>query len=525
MGEVLDGAARRYGDWFDAAESAFVADYRELSPEAGEVWARLSDRQGPWFRVAGLGYADAERACEELVARGFAEPPAAEDGPGPWLATTPLTLLRPLAGLGGSAALAAVHARLHDAGLLASALGPVVRPARMDVFRRICLWYFGNAWDGPKTLLLAELGLLKHVPYPLDDDGRLFRSREDFDGALWLIRAEAAVAQAGDVEALAEVARGLFERPRPANAAWQRRHDRVVGALGAALERAGALDLALAVWGRGWRPPARERVVRIIAAQRRTEAALAMLSEVARCPRDESEAEFARAFRPRLQRKVGLRPAVSPVQPVRELTLRCPPGLPAERRALEALAPRGFEGAHAENRPWRILFVLTVWDAIWAPVPGAFHHPFHAGPEDLLDPSFREARAPLIAQCLDAVRGEGWREVMLERLRTWRGTVNRMVVWSEADEPLFERFLCSLSADAVVAVVDRMASDVQAWSTGFPDLVLWDSAGRMLLREVKSEGDRLQANQIRWLGILSGLGLDAAVLNLVGLDAPESELG
>jgi hypothetical protein len=46
----------------------------------------------------------------------------------------------------------------------------------------------------------------------------------------------------------------------------------------------------------------------------------------------------------------------------------------------------------------------------------------------------------------------------------------------------------------------RLAYDIRANRTGFPDLIrFWPAQRRYEMVEVKGPGDRLQDNQIRWL--------------------------
>ncbi|MCZ0445848.1 hypothetical protein OZH93_24550, partial [Escherichia coli] len=94
-----------------------------------------------------------------------------------------------------------------------------------------------------------------------------------------------------------------------------------------------------------------------------------------------------------------------------------------------------------ENTLINSLFGLLCWEAIFHPLPGAFFHPFHAGPADLLAPDFHTRRAERFAACLARLDDGSWRDAMCHTYRTKHGLQSPFVYWGVLDEPLLEQAL------------------------------------------------------------------------------------
>ena len=72
---------------------------------------------------------------------------------------------------------------------------------------------------------------------------------------------------------------------------------------------------------------------------------------------------------------------------------------------------------YVENSLINSLFGLLCWPAIFAPLPGAFFHPFQRGPVDLLNDDFQQRRAELFEACLDRARRRPLRATIRAALR------------------------------------------------------------------------------------------------------------
>jgi hypothetical protein len=155
---------------------------------------------------------------------------------------------------------------------------------------------------------------------------------------------------------------------------------------------------------------------------------------------------------------------------------------------------------YVENTLLNSLFGLLCWDAIFAPLPGAFFHAFHAAPADLLEPEFRQRRSQQFARCLARLENGSYRDTILHTFETKAGIQSAFVFWGALTRPLLELALDCLSARHLRLVFERLLADIRTHRSGLPDLMqLWPAEQRYRLIEVKGPGDRLQDNQLRWL--------------------------
>ena len=539
---LLEEVERRYADLLAPAEESFLADFRRLGSDARRLYVRLASRRGPWFRLDRLRYRDVdlEAAEPELVAAGFAGRAGAElvaerlarlrrDELHAWSAEVAPALAAALRRLGKGEAVALLGAATAGRGAELAARYPLLGLWRLEVLRVLRLLFFGNLNQDWTEFLLRDLGVLRFEAYALDAGARYFADRAALEWNLRLHdRREAveALLAAGDLAAAGELAGevaaaagqpGLASRLR-------RRADAIVLAVGRALERRGDLadlERALALYAAADSPPARERRARLLVRRGRLAAAWALCREIAAAPRDEGERLFAARFAPRpagggaavVVRSPRRRPAL------RQRLLRAGPGgdstrtTSAETDALRALAAEGWRGFFAENWLWRSLFGLAFWEAVFAPVPGAFAHPFQHGPLDLED-GFREARAERVAELLARLAAEARPGPRL--LALWErkfGTANRLVAFAPELRAHLGLAAEVLGGAQLAAVCERLSRDLRRYGRGFPDLFLVRD-GEPLLAEVKAPGDRLRPEQEGWLRYLPEHGLPTVVVQL-----------
>jgi hypothetical protein len=172
---------------------------------------------------------------------------------------------------------------------------------------------------------------------------------------------------------------------------------------------------------------------------------------------------------------------------------------------------------YVENALINSLFGLLCWPAIFAPLPGAFFHPFQSGPADLGAPTLRPAASPV--RCLSGRAGR-WPlpQHHSRRFAGKAGTQSPFVFWGTLSDELLELALDCIPAAHLQILFDRLLLDVKANRTGFPDLVrFWPprrGAGRYELVEVKAPGDKLQDNQIRWLDYCAEQGIPVRVCHV-----------
>ena len=158
------------------------------------------------------------------------------------------------------------------------------------------------------------------------------------------------------------------------------------------------------------------------------------------------------------------------------------------------------------------LFGLLCWEAIFAPLPGAFFHPFHSGPVDLHDSDFRSRRAALFERCLGMLDEGSHAEAIRATYAAKHGIVSPFVHWAVLTPELLETALHCLPPAHLRAWFERLLGDIRANRAGMPDLIqFWPAERRYRMIEVKGPGDRLQDNQKRWLAFCAQHGMPVDV--------------
>ncbi|MBB3139555.1 VRR-NUC domain-containing protein [Halomonas organivorans] len=525
---VLDWVAARHGDLLSEPERAFLADFPTLPRGARALLVRMVMRKGEHFRVSRLAYdeiGDAAAALGPLLEAGWVD-----DAP-----ALPLDeLFRQLrlaelrhalageiaaAGLPGSVAKGALHAAMAERGLeprrledwWPAAPDRVVRLTLMALCDRLRLMFFGNLRQDWAEFVLAELGLQRFESVPFGADSRAFQRRDEVDAYLALHRlrerlddGECPVALAAEVP------------PVPDNAWLAARRARLLLKLGREAERRGQAEAALEGYAAAGLGEARVRRLRLL--ERRGEFALAhRLIEAAESV-NEAERQALARLHPRLCRKLGLPSPPRETEPVPErldLTLPSSPG-GVECAVAEHLATPEAPVHYVENALITGLFGLLCWQAIFAPLPGAFFHPFHSGPADLGREDFVARRRALFDACLAELDDGRYRATIRDRFRDKWGLASPFVHWGAIDEALLERALVAIPPAHLRACFERLLDDPRTNRAGLPDLIQFlpgsdtESPGYRLI-EVKGPGDRLQDNQRRWLAFFHAHDIPVAV--------------
>lgn len=480
---LFDFVEARSGDLLRPAEREILAAFRGASLDARRLWARLAVRRGPWFRIDRLRYAeiDLPRAIPELVEGGLAERGEEE-----------------------SAQMSFDFAKF----------APLLRLRGLEALEVFRVLYFGNFGQSLEQFVLRDLGLVRFEAYDLEASGRRFSSREEFDSiALWRgLREERADSLREGLEKMLGgegVGFAGVGAVRPLAVSAQRYFDECLVLVGRDLERSGRHAEALELFLAAQRPPARERAVRSLEKLGRRDEATALVQAMLAGPLDESERIFSE------KRLAGKR--LAPSRRAFEVwTIEVEPGPePIELRTLEALRANGYQGAFAENALWRTLFGLTFWEELWAPIPGAFAHPFQYGPLDLHE-GWRERREPIITEKLRRLASEERPgERLLGLWRSKHGTASALVFFPPESFPALELASSALHGKHLAPVFERLSRDIARYDSGFPDLFLIDPNGLPLVAEVKGPNDVLRPEQIGWLEHFAASGLRAAVIHSV----------
>ncbi|MDR0225475.1 MAG: VRR-NUC domain-containing protein [Burkholderiaceae bacterium] len=540
---ALDWIAERYGDLLDASEQDFLAQFCGLPQASRALMVRLLMRRGPWFRAGKLVYEeipDIGDAAAPLLALGWLDadhPMALEELFA--LHTKPelLQIFSPAAG--------GLHAGMRKPEML-QALQPAQGLARTygqwhpqsgeaawrvmvgGLGERLRLMFFGNLHQDWSEFVLADLGVFQYERVAFDAGSRAFQSRADVDGYLALQASRAALEEGSDMAALLEQVAGQAS----ANPWLEQRRAKLLLRLGQACERAQDWPLAEKAYALSAYPGARHRRMRVYERMQRFGDAMALAQAAQAQPESDEELQRVARMLPRLRRSLGqgggvrtasLAPAVARMRNDLELEA------PADGRSVEYALRDHWHSEEApvfyvENALVNSLFGLLCWPALFAPLPGAFFHPFQSGPADLGAPDFVRRRADLFGACLAALDDGSYRAVIRQRFADKQGLQSPFVFWGVLGVPLLDLALDCMPAQHLRLLFARLLSDPQANRTGFPDLVrFWPAQRRYELVEAKAPGDKLQDNQIRWLQYCAEHGIPVSVCHVQWRQPPGGE--
>jgi hypothetical protein len=284
----------------------------------------------------------------------------------------------------------------------------------------------------------------------------------------------------------------------------QRRRDKLLFQIAQHCERIADFASALALYRQCRYPGARLRLIRVLERCAEYELALELATDAEQAPESAAEQQGLLRVLPRLRRKLGGPPMkrASPRQMLR-LDLQLPRtdlALSVEHYVQTHLSQDEAPVHYVENTLINSLFGLLCWPAIFAPLPGAFFHPFQRGPADLLNEDFHERRTDLFQACLAQLDDGRYRHTIQERFIEKWGVQSPFVFWGVLSEELLTQALDCLPAEHLKHWFNRLLLDIKANRAGMPDLIqFWPQEKTYRMIEVKGPGDRLQDNQLRWL--------------------------
>ncbi|TDJ75864.1 VRR-NUC domain-containing protein [Pseudomonas putida] len=526
--QVLTWVEQRYADLLDEQELAFLHHFAQLDQPAQALMVRMVMRKGELFRLDRLAYAEigaTEQALQPLLALG-------------WVAEPQQLSLAELFGLLRKDELVSGFAdrlprpRASKRELLAQlqALALEARPLeawfatppvtivqwrQQGLCDRMRLLFFGNLYQDWSDFVLADLGLLRYEQVTFSADSRALRRRDEVDLAMALHQCAERLEHGEAPQQILATLQGL----RSDNPWLARRHARLLFALGQQCERLGEWDQALAVYADCSHAQARIRQVRVLERSERWAQAHALARHLAAAPANALEVQALERMLPRLARKLGGPPQRRHRQaPLDLIELKLPrekAALGVEEAVRQHLAEAGGQAHYVENTLFNSLFGLLCWEAIFAPVPGAFFHPFQAAPQDLHDSDFQLRRAALFEACFARLDDGSYRQAMRDCYAAKHGLQSPFVFWSMLSEALLEQALTCLPAAQLKQCFLRLLQDIRNNRAGMPDLIqFWPDQGTYRMVEVKGPGDRLQDNQLRWLEFCREQGLAVAVCHV-----------
>ena len=510
---VLEWIGERYGDLLTDDELAFIGTFSSLPQPSRALFVRMVMRKGTLFRASKLNYA--EIGCTLAAAQHLL--------PTGWICSDPVMtldelfelLLKPEIGAvfrlspheqcaRKAEQLEALRAQFNDPRAFSAwcresgdtVYSILVKP----LCDRLRLIFFGNLRQDWTEFVLSDLGLFKYEQVEFSNASRGFRTRRDIDNYMQLHHCRERF-EAG--MALDELLQAL-----PGNGFdndWlNSRRERLLYQIAQHVEKQKDWKNAFSLYARCSFPGARGRAIRVLEKDEQYGRAFELLSQAQQAPESDAERQQLSRIGPRLSRKLGLQRVASRRNlAVQRLDLRLP--MPqhdwwVEGVVRDHLMRDDAPVFYVENALINALFGLLCWRAIFAAIPGAFFHPFHRGPADLLSADFLHRRQPAFRTCLAELDSDTYRDTIRITYEAKHGIVSPFLIWEALSPELIDMALDCIPAAHLKKWFERILLDIKANRTGFPDLIqFWPAERRYNMIEVKGPGDRLQDNQMRWI--------------------------
>lgn len=532
---LLSSVLKKYADILTAEEQGYAKRYGGLSVQAQSLYVRLICRKGPVFRSDKLNYADVENisaSAAELKEAGFLSSKASnEELVGLqtkkelllWLSLPP-----EVKNYKRNDLITWIETNRNVEEF--SCGFDTFRPLMIEMLMLYRLLFFGNLSQDFSEFVLADMGLTQYESVDIQPDARIFGSREDIEKQLELYDLRDRCETLLDEEQYDQLYLTLSTSPVASHLGedrphYRRRRERLLNSIARHLERHEKFENALHLYALSGKSPSRERRVRMLAKMDDSAQALDICRAMLDDPQDEQELEFSARFGEKLARRLGVESF--PVKPASALnyshsTVIVPPPnltkLRVEIAAKEYVESAGGHCFYTENSLIPGLFGLVFWDVIFADIDGGFVNAFQRGPIDLFTNDFRENRKTLIDKRLwELEHSSEIKEKMMATYHSKYGISNYFVHWNILTEALVEMAVNRIPRQHLAAMFQRMIFDLANNRSGFPDLVYFPSRDEnkdYQFIEVKGPGDKLQANQKRWIRFFSQQGIPFRLLNV-----------
>ncbi|EKO3429391.1 VRR-NUC domain-containing protein [Vibrio fluvialis] len=514
--KLTSHALECYADLLTDEERRWLADFDRLSHGGQCLLVRLLSRRGNWFRSDKAEYkeiGDQQQALSELAALGFITlNPDADISTLAEKLLTKAEILALFPTLSKQSPKEALLAQLSQQ-IIAKEIGlsfSVIYLNQGEMIELLLVLFFANTHQDFSQFVLDDLGLNNFERYQLSRERRFFQDREQVEVLRKLTH----------IQSLYD----LCPKPTPTELdEWQRllpepcehpsierKRQHVINQLARDYERHQAFAPALMLYQQTQVMPTRERQARILDKQQQIQAMRDIVTEMLDTPLNHSELEVAQKLHQRVLRLQGQK-VPRTIKPAHN-TLHLELDLSQQRVELAVKShfeQLGYQVYYLENQFLNTLFGLTFWDAIFAPVEGAFINRYQHRPLDLYHDDFVLKRQSYIESAIAELMNDGVKPLW-QRWQNKFSIANPFVFWTDCDESLFELTEQSFPRALLVDLFRVQLSDLKLYRNGMPDLILFKD-GEFEWVEVKGPGDKLQDNQWRWIEQFSRLNVPFSV--------------
>ncbi|HDM8172389.1 TPA: VRR-NUC domain-containing protein [Vibrio harveyi] len=514
--KLTQHATKWYSDLLSQDEHQWLSAFESLSKPAQCLLVRLYSRKGCWFRSDKLNYQEIENiqsALDELATHDFVS------------LSPDLTTQELAANLLTKPEIVMLYPE-HPKSLKKEALVACLSEERFELFEALdftviklnsahmidvlLTLFFANTHQDLSQFVLDDLGLHQFEQYQLSKARRFFESREQIDRLIELnelsnLYWQCDKKQKANLDILVEAMPEHVEHRYV-----DRKREHIINDIARDYERINELEIAIALFETTTLAPSRERRARIYDKLEQNDLFSDIVTEMLTHPIDVSEFEVAQKLEQRVKRKQGFKVPRASNPKCSEYHIE----LDLSRQRVELATKAHFESLgwtvfYSENTLLNGLLGLTLWDAIFAPIEGAFINAYQHRPLDLYHADFADKRKQLIDNALEQVQ-QGKTQALFDTYRDKVGISNPFVSWAYVNEELISLALEHIPNDLLVELFNVQLSDLKLYRNGMPDLIAFKE-GKFEWIEVKGPGDKLQDNQWRWIKEFNRLNVPFSV--------------
>ncbi|MGR5487516.1 VRR-NUC domain-containing protein [Vibrio alfacsensis] len=521
--KLIQHATQWYGDLLTSDEHQWLSAFEQLSKSAQCLLVRLYSRKGCWFRSDKLNYQEIENiqsALDELAAHDFVSP------------SPDLTIQELAANLLTKPEIVMLYPQ-HPKSLKKEALVACLSEESFDQFEALdftviqlnsshmidvlLTLFFANTHQDLSQFVLDDLGLHQFEQYQLSKARRFFESREQIDRLIALGQLSNLYWQC-DRKQKANLDMLITEMPERVEHDYvDRKREHMINDIARDYERLNELETAISLFKTTTLAPSRERRARIYDKLEQNNLFSDIVTDMLVYPLVASELEVAQKLEQRLKRKQGLKAPRATKPKCSEYHIE----LDLSQQRVELATKVHFESLgwtvfYSENTLLNSLLGLTLWDAIFAPIEGAFINAYQHRPLDLYHADFTDKRKQLIGNILEQVQ-QGNTQALFDTYRNKVGISNPFVSWTHVSEELLTLALKHIPNKLLVELFNVQLSDLKLYRNGMPDLIAFKD-GKFEWIEVKGPGDKLQDNQWRWIKEFNRLNVPFSVCYVTAQD-------
>ncbi|OLQ92108.1 nuclease [Vibrio panuliri] len=522
---LIEHALKWYQDFLSHVELNWIARFRQLDKQSQCLLVRLYSRKGHYFRSDKLSYAEIPlipAALSQLAANDFItlNSPITEQQLAQSLLTkTELSTLFPE--IAKSLNKPQMVALLKDVPFVHfdQLQFDVIDLCYADIIDFLLTLFFANTHQDLTQFVLSDLGLNTFEDYQLSKERRFFSHRSQVEQliALGKLSEQYWACDRKQLESLKDLSAAL---PQPIDHDYvERKRQHLINDIARDFERLEDYQTALSLYAQTSLPPSRERQARIFDKLNDDKRFSDNVTLILTQPYNLSELEIGQKLQQRLQRKQGQKVSRSTKPPHNQhhLTL----DLTQQRVELavkDHYETLGWQVYFSENTLLNGLLGLALWEAVFAPVEGAFINAYQFKPLDLYHAEFYAKRHKLIELRLKDI-ANGNCQFIIDNHKVKFGISNPFVNWTHLPEPLLKQALKSIPSSMLEALLRVQLSDLKLYRNGLPDLIAFKD-GEFQWIEVKGPGDKLQDNQLRWIKQFNRLGVPFSVCYVESLINP-----